>query len=191
MNEPKAINEYLSLEFGVNEVGDSAVTENWPFELSLLDKVKQAENEISVFKFEDANESYFVFSPDHDFYPMAGMTLEDLRIQMLGTEWIARRMPVNLETALLNDETVPSTKERRVIIQQLAAEAVGEQGKLDILEGLYLKSTGSYFALLGFSEEEALIVGTTIAPLRVAFPAASAWRRLSYGVGKLALEKLL
>lgn len=191
MSERKAINEYLSLEFGMNEVGAPSVSDNWPFELSLLGTVKQGDNEISVYKFDDANESYFAFSPDHDFYPTAGMTLEDLRIQMLGAEWIARRTPIDLKTALLNDETVPKTKERQAIIQQLAAEIVGAEGKLDILEGLYLKSTGSYIALFGLSQEEALIAGPSIASLQVAFPSASAWRRLSYGIGKLALEKLL
>lgn len=110
---------------------------------------------------------------------------------MLGAKWIAKQAPIDLATALLNDETVPPTKERLAKIQQLASKAKDISGKLEILEGIYLKSAGSYLALFDMEQEEALTVGTTVEAFRVAFPNAGAWRRLSYGIGKLILAKYL
>ena len=45
------------------------------------------------------------------------MTLEDLRVELRGSAWIADREPVGLGTSRIGDERVPSGRERRVGVQ--------------------------------------------------------------------------
>ena len=174
------INEYLFLEFGVD--GDeSSVSEDWPFKLRRLAET----SDLTVFEFHD-DEAYFAVAGESlDFLPQAGMTIDDLLVQRSGSRWIGARDPVDLSTVRLGDPVVPSTKERRRRLEELAAENMPGEGA-EILEGLFLGSEQRYLALFGTANvEEAMIVGLPdTAPIFVPFPQASPSRRLAWGVGQ-------
>ena len=82
----KSVNEYLFYEFAVDlEADESRVSPTWPFELH---EVGRAANLI-VFEFED-DEPYFALAgPSLDYLPKAGMTFDDLVLQVAGSKSIA------------------------------------------------------------------------------------------------------
>ena len=187
MQDKKELNEYLFLEFGLE--GDlSSVSEDWPFQLRDFATIRQRGEGISVYVFASESEEYFAISPECNFYPVAGMTARDLQIQMDGFAWIGEREPITLETVFLGDGSVPSTKERHTVIRQLADNVLSNQKAYEILDGLYLRSTGMHVALIKRGEKEGLILSDRFEPRRVGFPEASPWRRLSVGIGELLSE---
>ncbi len=134
MQDKKELNEYLFLEFGFE--GDlSSVSEDWPFQLSNFATIRQRGEEISVYVFASESEEYFAMSPACNFYRVAGMTAQDLQIQMNGFTWIGDREPITFETVFLGDSSVPSTKERQTAIRQLADKVLGNQIGYEILDG--------------------------------------------------------
>jgi hypothetical protein len=70
----------------------------------------------------------------------------------------------------------------------MASRALGEHCEFTILEGLYLRSTRTYVALIETSQEDAIIIGDYIEPHRAAFPKAADWQRLSAGLGQMLSE---
>ena len=172
------INEYLYHEFG-KDGEESDVTDTWPFTLTLV----ADEHELVVFEFHD-DEPYFAVASDAlDFMPQAGMTIEDLRLQHIGSMWIGSRNPVDLDTTRLGDDSVPRTLERRAAIRALGAAIVPED-RLEILEGLYLQTEARYIGLFRERDaERAFTAGLTNTPIYVAFPEASSWRRVAWAVG--------
>lgn len=173
------LNEYLFMEFGVD--GDEAqVSEDWPFELTKLLETP----ELTVFAFRD-DEPYFAVADESlNFMSQAGMTVEDLLLQRSGATWIGARDPVALSVVRLGDPSVPPTAERRRQLEALAAEMLpGENVK--VLEGLFLCTEQRYLGLFaGSATADAVIAGLPRPPrIFVAFPQASAWRRLAWGVG--------
>ena len=138
--------------------------------------------------FASESEEYFAISPACNFYPVAGMTAQDLQIQMNGSAWIGEREPITFETVFLGDGSVPSTKERHTAIRQLADKVLGNQIVYEILDGFYLRSIGMYAALIKTGETVELILSDRFEPRRVGFPEASPWRRLSFGIGELLSE---
>jgi hypothetical protein len=103
--------------------------------------------------------------------PVAGMSLDDLRMQEIGSEWIGRRDPVDLDTSRLGDESVPSARERRERLQGLVERSV-PRGRL--AEGLFLVTNGSYVALAETPDGRALVCADFLErPEAVGFPDAS------------------
>ncbi|MDQ3650962.1 MAG: hypothetical protein M3458_11950 [Acidobacteriota bacterium] len=187
------INEYLSYEFDLSdEEADeqSALSEVWPFKLDLLGHVETSRGITEIFVFSNDGESFFAIA-DHslNYYPQAGMTIDDLRCQVLGTEWIGTRDSVDLDTSHIGDEHVPSVIDRRAAITKLATDALGAQDEMRVLEGLYLTKVQKYLALVQIGgATEAVIIGDEVGPQYVGFTGASAWRRLAVGVGVLLLN---
>lgn len=191
MSDRKVINEYLFCEFGYDlQQPLSVVNDNWPFELKKVGTIHSAGGEIEVFEFAAGGEVYFALSGNTlTFYPAAGMTLRDLQLQHDGSAWIARQDPIDLATSQLGDESVPSVTERRAAIEALAAKVC--KSPL-ILEGLYLRATGVYLALIEDTHTGAVsIVGSGFEPSTVAFPQASSWRRLAHGIGGMLQKGVL
>ena len=187
-DEKREVNEYLFYEFGFDTEPDSdaaAISDSWPFELREVGMVSSLAGQRRVYEFTDEGEEYFAFGRNHfSVLPKAGMTLDDLRLQERGSAWIGRRDPVGLNTVLIGDDTVPPTPERRAAIERLAAGQFANPTALRVLEGLFLRATGSYLALVeDTASNEARALGTDIAARPVGFPAASAWRRLVVAVG--------
>lgn len=179
------INEYLFWEFGFDsgEGEEARISKDWPF---VLRRIGDWEDGV-VYEF-DHNEPFFMYvgtagSTTLMSMPKAGMTLEDLKTQEDGSEWIGSRDPVDLDTHRLGDSAVPPGLERQKALEQLARDACGAQAT--VLEGLFLVEEQCYVALVGpRGANQAFVVGLTAEPLAVGFPEASKWRRLAWGVGR-------
>lgn len=185
MTDKRDINRYLYYEFG--EDGDaSEISEDWPFQLSVVGSFTTAEGETEVFHFADDDQEYFaVAGRSLTYYPRGGMELAHLRLQSVGSSWIARQDPVDLNTSILAEDSVPPSVERRRHIEDIAGQHLGD-APFSILEGLFLRSTGKYLALVQPADnDKASIVGTNIVVRNIPFPSASPWRRLAVGIGNL------
>lgn len=185
MSTKKTVNKYLFYEFGYDlEQSSSMVTENWPFELKEIGVIELDEDRIIVFEFIADNKKYFALCGKQlAFYPNADMEVEDLKLQYKGSEWIANHCPINLATSSLGNDQVPAMSERRNTIEKLASEACESPR---VVEGLYLRTTKSYLALIqDVSTGTGLIIGTGLEPFEVNLVQASPWRRLSVGIGKM------
>ncbi|MCP4544205.1 MAG: hypothetical protein GY832_44400, partial [Chloroflexi bacterium] len=125
MSDKKAINEYLFYEFGYDlHYAPAAIAGNWPFELQIVGTIRSHEGEIKVLEFITDDKAYFALSGSTlTFYSVAGMTLYDLELQHRGAAWIARQDPIDLATTRIGDTSVPSVTKRRIVIEDLAANA--------------------------------------------------------------------
>jgi hypothetical protein len=190
----REINEYLFYEFGLDGEADvSAVSENWPFVLETVGSLDTSDQHLEVFRFWDKEDEYYAIGGGRfSFLPTAGMDLDDLRNTFLGTQWIGNRGPVDLGTVMIGDPQVPSGSARRAAIEELAKAALAANG-FRIAEGLLLRATGEYLALIiaEGSQGEAILVGSNIPPRAVGFPDASQHRRLSWAVGQLIREGVI
>lgn len=186
----KELNEYLRVEFGIDEEDSREAAEDWPFELTPLGRIAPGPGDPDVFLFQ-ADEPYFAVAAGAlNFIPAQSMSLDDLRLQFTGGDWIEERNPVDLATSILGRDDVPRVAERRAAIEALARQALGSDADLRILQGLYLRSTAEYIALIeNVATGEALLVGTGISPMSVPFPQCSSWRRLAYGMGVYLARK--
>lgn len=125
------INEYLFYEFGIDteyEEGDihPPITDNWPFQLKGVGKILDNQQECIIYQFDDADDSYYVDTSDAlTYYPVAGMSVDDLQIQSDGKKWISSHDPIDLSMVILNDENIPNTPTRRNHITTLAKEYLG------------------------------------------------------------------
>ena len=109
MTTKRGINEYLYCEFG-EDGDDSRISEEWPFLLEKVGSFATDEGEAEVYFFSDDDEYYAVTRPALTYYPKAGMEPDHLRLQTLGSSWIARQDPVDLDKCILADVSVPSTE---------------------------------------------------------------------------------
>ncbi len=173
------LNGYLFLEFGVD--GDeSSVSEDWPFELHTLLETSK----LAVFEFH-SDQAYFAVADEGlNFLPQAGMAVEDLLLQRSGARWIGARDPIDLSVVRLGDPAVPPAIERRRRLEALGVDVI-HGGKVEILEGLFLRGEQRYLGLFGTAGSEHAVIGglPSTPPLWVPFPLASPWRRLAWGVG--------
>ena len=183
------INEYLYYEFSYDISEDaeaSQISEDWPFRLSLVGSLSAPEGDTEVFLFADDEEEYFALAgPSLAYCPRAGMDLAHLRLQSFGSSWIASQDPVDLDTVILADDSAPPSEERRQRVEDIARQYLGDT-PYSIREGLFLRRTGKYVALIQpTNSDNAMIVGTNIVVRNIPFPSASAWRRLAVGIGNL------
>jgi hypothetical protein len=180
------LNGYLFLEFGID--GDeSRVSEKWPFELRKLVETP----DLTVFGFDADDEAYFALAGQSlSFLSQADMTVDDLRVQLSGADWIRSRDPVDLSAVRLGDPAVPSGLERRRHLETLATATIPSEA-VEILEGLFLCSEQRYVGLFGRSGAETAVIGglSDTPPIVVPFPGASPWRRLAWGVGQWLMRR--
>lgn len=181
----KSLNEYLFLEFGMDDEDEdeSKISEEWPFVLREAGQIQ--ERGLIVFEFDDDDQPYFAIG-NHclSVLPRAGMIFDDLVLQYSGAAWINAREPVDLSMSMPGDARVPSGLERRKALQSLGATVLGVN-EPEILEGLFLKTERSYLGLFsGPGDQTAVICGLPdSSKLEVPFPNASPWRRLAWGIG--------
>lgn len=185
----KDINEYLYYEFGID--GDkSFISGEWPFHLHSVGSLTLRGERTDYYEFTDGETDYY--AQEGFFFLKAGMTLEDISIQDLGQQWIDGQNPLDLNTTVIGDDQVPTTLERRYNIEALARKALGDNAVFNIVEGLFLRKTGSYIAILENSADgNAIVVGTDLNPITIGFPEASSYRRLSYALGKLLRDETI
>jgi hypothetical protein len=183
----KDINEYLFYEFGL-EGDEDQISDTWPFDLKDVGSVIVGTQESKLFQFSDGQESYFALElPGLNFFPAVGMTAEQIQLQVAGSRWIGQRTPIDLDTVRIGDDSVPSIKERRAAVVELASTMLNTSPTdIRVLEGLYLSSEGTYVALVELtSSNQAYVIGTDLRPFMVGFHEASDWRRLSVGIGEM------
>lgn len=179
------LNEYLFYEFG--EEGDlSSVSETWPFRLRPIGNIEGR----MVYEF-DADEPFFALAePSFDLVIKSGMSVDDLALHFIGSDWIRDQSPVSLEESRPGDESVPSGLERRRMLEELGRQATGDPGAT-VLEGLFLRRGARYLGLFGVPNESEAVIGGLDTPLRVGHAGASPWRRLAWGVGQWIRSKRL
>jgi hypothetical protein len=152
------LNAYLFLEFGMEEEAETSISETWPFSLRRLGEIGVR----VIFEFDDDDEPYFAIGgPCLDFLPQNGMTIDDLALQFVGSEWIAAQDPVSLAESLGYD-FIPSEIERRLALEELGRHTTGDP-HAEILEGLFLRNSRQYLGLFRvLNELEAVVGGSTL-----------------------------
>jgi hypothetical protein len=183
MEDPReALNEYLFHEFGRDvDADETKVSATWPFDLHELGRAP----DLIVFEFEDDQPYFALAGSTLTFFPQAGMTFDDIAVQHSGSKWIGARDPIDLSLSKPGDDVVPSGLERRRSLEELGSRTLpGRQ--VEILEGLFLRKERQYLALFrAIGAATAVAVGIPSArSVVVGFPEASAWRRLSWAVGR-------
>jgi hypothetical protein len=177
------VNEYLYYEFGIDGE-ESSISEDWPFHLHSVGSLQFSGEQTEFYEFTDGEMDYY--AQEGFFFPKAGMTLDDLYLQELGQQWIREQRPVDLDTTIIGDDQVPTVIERRRNIEALARKAVGDSTVFHVVEGLFLRNTGSYLAILEIQAlDDAVVIGSDRNQISVGFPEASSHRRLAYALGKL------
>jgi len=181
----RKLNDYLLMEFGIDsEGGTRPATESWPFELTPAGRIAVGSGEPDVFIFQLEEPYYALNVGTLHCYPVAGMSIENLKVQFAGASWLATQEPIDLSTSATGLLGVPSIPERREAITSLVTTAYATETSFRILEGLYLRKTIRYYALVELTEShKTYLVGSGIRPVETEFPLASSWRRLSYAVG--------
>ena len=74
------------------------------------------------------------------------MTIDDLALQFVGSEWIAAQDPVSLSDSRPGDDSIPSGIERRRALEELGRHATGDPGA-EIMSGLFLRKSRQYLGL--------------------------------------------
>lgn len=184
----KLLNEYLFYEFGLDddEAAESRISDRWPFTLKDAGTIEMDGAVKNVFTFADGSETYYaVAGRSLSYLPVEGVDLPSLKLQFMGSNWIGKRDPVDLNTSCGAHPAVPLVPERRKRFLALAA-ALRPQETATILEGLFLKASVEHLALVRYGEEAlAYTVGDQISPQSVEFPQLSPWRRLSIAIGQM------
>jgi len=182
------INEYLFDEFGAGatELDRARIAADWPFLLAEVGPLHAGGKDWQLFRFTDGSGEFYALANGHTtFLPVAGMQAGDIALQLEGSHWIASSEPVGLDTVGGLEPDIPSLAERREKTAALADQAADGAGGV-VLEGLYLVRRREYLVLAKRADEEcAHIVGDRIRLRNIPYPAASPWRRLALGIGKL------
>ncbi len=172
------LNKYLFYEFGMD--GDeSSISETWPFTLRPVGNIEGR----TVLEFDDDEPFFALAGSSFNFLPKQGMSVDDLALQFVGSDWIAAQDPVSLEESRPGDDSVPSGIERRRVLAELGSHAT-QVPRAEVLEGLFLRSGRRYLGLFGVPNELEAVVGGLDTPIRVGHARCSAWRRLAWGVGQ-------
>jgi hypothetical protein len=145
-----------------------------------------------VFSFDDADGKYYAISGKGlNYFPVADFTPEDVKYQIIGSLWVSERVPIDLNTIKGDDPVVPRLTERKRRFEELA-ERLRPGVPFIISEGLFLEKSKEYLGLIEFEgENKAQIVGDRITLKNIPYTSASSWRRLSFGIGKLVVNKQL
>lgn len=192
------INRYLFHELITGE-NEGEVSARWPFRLREVPGItEEGEPRIRVFRFRHEGSSYFVEAGrTFSFWLGAGMSIEDLRLYIRGTSWIARQEPVDLDVARPGEPGIPLVAERRRKVEVLAVTSLQSSGEGDevgvplqvqILEGLFFPSHNRYLALVeveGEGEGQEFVVGSGVAVHTVEEPGIAPWRQLVSVIGKM------
>jgi len=179
------LNDYLLMEFGIDSNGGTRpATDSWPFELAPAGRIASGTGDPDVFTFQLEEPYYALTIGTMHCYPVADMSVDNLKMQFSGAGWLATQEPIDLSTSATGLLGIPSIPERREAITSLVTTAYDTETSFRILEGLYLRKTIRYYALVELTEtHKTMMIGTGIAPMEIGFPSASSWRRLAYGVG--------
>lgn len=163
----RALRDYLAAELGL----DGRSAERVELEpCGLVDATP-------VYRFRHEGEAFFAFGGQVlDFMPVAGMSFEDVARQTRGSAAIVARDPVDLSQSLPGVDDVPSSLERRRHLDEMCEAAGLDPTKLRV--GLFLRASGEWLALVGGAE--AIALSSMGGSVRVGFPEASDWRRLSW-----------
>ena len=153
----RKLNDFLISEFGIDSDGGTrSGTDSWPFVLMPVGRITPGPGEPDIFRFE-LEEPYFVLDIGQPHcYPVAGMTLADLKRQFTGASWLSTQEPIDLSTSATGLLGVPSIPERRQFITSLVTSALGSEASFKILECLYLRKSNRYYSLVEMADSAEL-----------------------------------
>jgi hypothetical protein len=191
MDKYRDFNEYLFYEFGY-ELNVERISSSWPCVFVEIATIVLSGSETKIYEFKELQSSepyYLVDGRTLTFYPRDNLDIDQFKTFLVGAYWIGHQSPVDLNTSEIGTD-VPPTYKRREIILDLCAQHVGSD-KMSILEGLFLKKSKQFIALVADSAGTTHLLGTKVKATPVAFPESSAWKRLALGVGKLVQDRVL
>jgi hypothetical protein len=182
------LNEYLYHEFGLDvEKPNREPDSSWPFKLKRLGSIETEAGSYNVFTFDAGELHYALDGPVTQFFPVSGMSLEDVRLQLLGESWLGRQRPVGIDTSVIGDDTVPPLQERLRATQGLADLVSG-----DVTIGLFLKSCAEYVVLARrVPDRTVFVVGSSITATEARCPDAPDYRRLTASLGDLLVRGVM
>jgi hypothetical protein len=185
MNEKRNINEYLFYEFGFDiEDDENKISENYPYKLNSIGDFEINKEKIKVYEFTDnGRKNVVLHGKSLSTFEAQGMRLDDLYFQKLGSWWIGKSNPIDLNTSKMGYDNIPSLSIRRQEIEKLTLKVPSSE-KPAVLTGLYLIDNQQYLGLFK-TENNKYIVGTEFMDKIDKFNDISSWRLLSWGIGKL------
>ena len=190
----KEINEYLFYEFGYScdyeeeeNFSLSDVSDDWPFRLREVGTIKRKESEHLIFQFEDhgehGDESYYVIDAEPlGYYPVSGMSIQDVQYEVDGSSWIEEQNPISLSLVILDDD-IPGTPERRNQVKELASKYYGDVS-IEIHDIIYFREKRTYLALIRPANHcRNIVLGTEVPPLEVKFNNITTSSSISHTIG--------
>ena len=180
-----AINQSLFEEWGTDGTAGQP-SDDWPYRLEHWGDVEGW----AVYRFDDDGvHRYAGYAAGVGVISgaVAGMTLEDLRDEFRGGEWILDRQPVDLNDADADeDSSIPDYEQRLAAVEGLVHDAFGGEAEYWILRGYYLRATGQHLAIVQQTRAkgETTVVCTGAEPVTVGFTKASPERRLAITVAR-------
>jgi len=182
------INASLAEAWGVDgdEGKQGRPSDDWPYKLEYWGVA----GGWTLYRFHDGQVArYAGYDPEVGVISgaIADMTIEDLADEFRGGDWLYQRSPVELDEDLGGDDSeVPSRNERLAAVEALVGAALGDGGDYTILRGYFLQATGGHVALIRphGSRGEAVVVGTGMKPIPVAYQKATPDRRICIALAR-------
>lgn len=194
MRALKEYNKYLFFEFGFDVEGysESEVSKAWPFGLTFLESTEIFGVPTALYEFSDQDVEYvLVDGSSLGFHKKDGLTIDELKRQLLGAAWLGKRHPVKLNSPRIDYQRIPSVPEREKCIQALWEKHFPDES-MRILEGLYLQRSKEYIALIeSITSDVTAIIGNQIVFTDVQWKQLPVWRRLALGIGTLLQDGAL
>jgi hypothetical protein len=122
-----------------------------------------------------------VEGPSLQSFPRAGMSDEDLELQVRGDRWLREQHPVAMLRPMDGQIDLPDYHEE-VRLEEMVEKATPEDHRF--LEGWILASRGEMLAMSIDRDGNGYVVSDKRSRYFVEFPEATPFRRLSYVVGK-------
>ena len=189
INLKRQINEFLFEEFRYDRRNTfDRISDSWPFELTYLGTINAFNEVAEVFEFTWRKEAFFITCERGLVHPLcwtvAGMTIADFQHQFSGRKWMGRT--VGLDTAMLGEDDIPGTVERRRTLEKIAKQAPGTSEGFRIILGLYLPTRGCYVGLVEeLSKSKTWVVSDVFPAQEALFIEAGGERAVSAAVGRL------
>tara|TARA_B100001093_G_C26562053_1_gene899097 strand:+ start:35 stop:652 length:618 start_codon:yes stop_codon:yes gene_type:complete len=178
-------NNYLFFEFGWFEEGDeSQISEVWPYTFEKLDSFQIDGVKTDIYKFTEDEDYYLIDDNSLNFISSENLSINYLKLYLLGSAWIGFQKPIDLNTMDKRDPIIPSIPHRKECLKKIWTKYF--DCDYIICEGLFLKKTQRYLGLGQRQDNKKMMVfGDGIIVRNIPFEDLSYSKRLSIGIGKL------
>lgn len=186
MDEVKLeINVSLAEAWGIDDEGGKP-SDDWPYRLDYWGVA----GGWTLYRFDDGQVvRYAGYDPEVGVISgaIADLSIEELAEEFRGGDWLYQRSPVELDDEIPDgDNEVPAREQRLAAVEALALKALGDGADYAVLRGYFLKATGGHIALIRphGSRGEALVIGTGIKPIPIAYQKATPDRRICIALAR-------